>query len=292
MIWRHDPELLAGPKWPYLMGAGVPLVMLAGLGSVVLWNVEVPPRLVILIGLIFLIPTLFCVLPMLSGIWSRAVAVTRERMVWRSGPAGLGTAEAIARAEIAAATVYEGSAVLILHHYDGRTVRLKWIHEAESLTKALSIPARIWRKGQGVRYAGAAFWPQLVGGLLTVIPIDTILQLIFFGNHFLVDIYGLVTLLLLPLVLAGGLAFQSWAYISAARKLSPADRRIQACRKLNPLCRGEEPLSRLTLGTILTLPFLMFERWLVRKAFGGPYDCECLPDRFGSSVPSTAAAGR
>lgn len=287
MVWRHDPELLAGPKWPYLMGAGVPLAMLVGLGSVVLWNVEVPPRLVILIALIFLLPTLFCILPMLSGLWSRAVAVTPGRMVWRSGPAGLGTADAIARTDIKAATIYEGSAVLILHHNDGRVVRLRWIHEAESLAKSLATPTRIWRKGEDVQDGGGALWPQIAGGLISVVPVDLFIQLVIFDDEVLFDWLGVLGVLLVALLLAGGVVFQTWTYITTARKLSPADRRKQACRRLNPLCRGEEPPSRPTLGTILTLPFLMFERWLIRKAFGGPYDCNCPPETFG---PDASAA--
>ncbi len=89
VVWRHDPEFAMGPKWPYVMGPGILLAMLAILGGVVLWNVDVPPRILLLAGLVFLMPALFCAAPLLSGMWARAVAVTAGRMVWRSGPASV-----------------------------------------------------------------------------------------------------------------------------------------------------------------------------------------------------------
>ena len=103
VVWRHDPELSMGPKWPYVTGIAVLLAMLTVLGSVVLWNVEVPPRIALLAGLLFSMPVLFCTGPLLSGMWSRAIAVTAGRVAWRSGPGGLGTAATIERADIAAA---------------------------------------------------------------------------------------------------------------------------------------------------------------------------------------------
>jgi len=33
--------------------------------------------------------------------------------------------------------------------------------------------------------------------------------------------------------------------------------------------------------TVLALPFLLFDRWLIRKAYGGPYNCDSPPETFG-----------
>lgn len=287
VVWRRDPELSMGSKWPYAMGLGILLFMLGAIGGVVLWNVAVPPRIAMLAGLLLLFPVLFAGLPLIWGMWSRAVAVTAGRMVWRSGPGGLGTAAAIERAEIAAATIYEGSAVLILHSQDGRTIRLSAIEEAEPLARALAVPTRIWRKGEDAQDDPESFWPRFIAGLLSVIPSDLLGRGLIFGDWSITDEYGGLLLgLALPLILAL-MAIHVWREVAVARKLSPADRRKQACRRLSPLCRGEEP-SRRTFGTILTLPFIAFERWIVRKAHGGPHDCDCPPEVFG---PSAAAGG-
>lgn len=280
VVWRHDPEFTMGPKWPYVMGVGILLAMLTMLGGVVLWNVDVPPRIAVLAGLIFLMPVLFCAGPLLSGMWSRAVAVTAGRMVWRSGPGGLGTAAAVDRADIAAATIYEGSAVLILHGRDGRTIRLSGVEEPEPLARALAVPARIWRKGEDAQGATEAFWPRIVAALLGVLPTDLLCHGLFSGDWAIPDEYGVFVFLLVAALIVATVAVHVWSEVAAARKLSAADRRKQACRRLNPLCRGAEP-SRPSLVTLLALPFIAFDRWLVRKAYGGPYDCDCPPEEFG-----------
>lgn len=291
VVWRHDPELSMGPKWPYLMGVGILLAMLTILGSVVLWNVEVPPRLALLVGLLFSMPVLFCAGPLLSGMWSRAVAVTAGRMVWRSGPGGLGTAATIARADIAAATVYEGSAVLILHGQDGRTLRLSGIEEAEPLARALAVPTRIWRKGEDAQNVPEAFWPRIVGALLSVAPSELLGRGVIFGDWMVFDEYGILMFLLIGLLIGGTMVVHVWAEVAAARKLSPADRERQTCRRLNPLCRGKEP-KRPGVATVLALPFLLFDRWLIRKAYGGPYYCDCPPETFGPGAASAPGKGR
>ena len=280
VVWRHDPELSMGPKWPYVTGIAVLLAMLTVLGSVVLWNVEVPPRIALLAGLLFSMPVLFCTGPLLSGMWSRAIAVTAGRVAWRSGPGGLGTAATIERADIAAATIYEGSAALILHSQDGRVIRLSGIAEAEPLARALAVPTRIWRKGGDVQNAPEALWPRFVGVLLSVAPTELLGRGVIFGDWTVFDEYGIFMFLLIGLLIGGTTIFHVWAEIAAARKLSPADREKKACRRLNSLCRGEEP-TRPGVVTVLALPFQLFDRWLIRKAYGGPYNCDCPPETFG-----------
>lgn len=285
VVWRHDPELSMGSKWPYVMGVAILLVMLTALGSVVLWNVAVPPRIAVLAGLLFSMPVLFCAGPLLSGMWSRAVAVTAGRAVWRSGPGGLGTAASIDRADIAAATIYEGSAVLILHGQDGRTLPLNGIAEAEPLARALAVPTRIWRKGADAQVADGSLWASVAGAFLSVFPTELLGRGILFGDWVVFDEYGVLLFLLVMALTGGTVILHVWGAVAAARKLSAADRRKQACRRLNPLCRGEEP-SRISLVTILALPFIAFDRWLIRRAYGGPYNCDCSPETFGPGVVS------
>lgn len=287
VVWRHDPELSMGTKWPYVMGLAILLVMFTALGSVVLWKVAVPPGIAVLVGLLVLMPILFCAGPLLSGMWSRAVAVTAGRMVWRSGPGGLGTAATIDRADIASATIYEGSAVLILHGRAGRTIRLSGIDEAEPLARALAVPARIWRKSEDTQSAPQEFWPRIAGALLSIVPTELLSSGAIFGDWAVFDAYRILAFLLILALIGGTAAFHVWTEIAAARKLSPDDRRKQACRRLNPLCRGKEP-ARPTLAAILALPFMAFDRWLIRKAYGGPYNCDCPPETFGPA----AAPGR
>ena len=95
-------------------------------------------------------------------------------------------------------------------------------------------------------------------------------------------------MLLVTLGLAAALMIlHTWGEIAEARKLSAADRKTTACRRLNPLCRGEEP-PRLSLVTILALPFIAFDRWIIRIAYGGPHDCDCPPEEFGpGTTPGT-----
>ncbi len=287
VLWRHDPEFLMGPKWPYLTGPGILLAMLAILGGVVLWNVDVPPRILLLAGLIFLMPALFCAAPLLSGMWSRAVAVTAGRMVWRSGPAGLGTMAAIERADIAAATIYEGSAVLILHGRDGRTIRLTGLEKAEPLARALAVPTRIWRKGKDAQVSVESLWTRASGALIGIVPVDWLVHWLVSGDNEVGDGYGLLVLLVTLGLIVALMIVHAWGEIAGARKLSAAERRTAACRRLNPLCRGEEP-PRLSLVTILALPFIAFDRWVIRMAYGGPYDCDCPPEQFG---PGTSRGG-
>jgi hypothetical protein len=287
VVWRHDPEFSMGPKWPYVMGPGILLAMLAILGGVVLWNVAVPPRILLLAGLIFLMPVLFCAAPLLSGMWSRAIAVTAGRMVWRSGPAGLGTIATIDRAEIAAATIYEGSNVLVLHGRDGRTIRLTGVEEAEPLARALAVPGRIWRKGKDAQVSVESLWTRVAGALVGVAPVDFLIHRLVTDGQDVRDGYGMLVLLVtvgLAIVL---MVVHTWGEIAGARKLSPADRKTTACRRLNPLCRGVEP-PRLSLVTILALPFIAFDRRVIRMAYGGPYDCDCPPEEFG---PGTTRGG-
>ncbi len=279
VLWRHDPEFSMGPKWPYVMGLGIPLAMLAILGGVVLWNVDVPLRFVLLAGLIFLMPTLFCAAPLLSGMWSRAVAVTAGRMVWRSGPAGFGTMAAVDRTDIAAATIYEGSAVLILHGRDGRTIRLTGVAEAEPLARALAVPSRIWRKGKEAQVSVESLWTRIAGAFIGVAPVDFLIHWLIGGEHGVKDGYGVLILLVTVGLAVALMILAAWGEIAGARKLSPKNRKTAACRRLNPLCRGEEP-PRLSLVTILALPFIALDRWIIRMAYGGPYNCDCPPEEF------------
>lgn len=284
VVWRHDPEFVMGPKWPYVVGVTVLLVTLTTIGSVVMWNVAPPPRIAILAGLLLFMPVFLCAGPLLSGMWSRAVAVTAGRLVWRSGPAGLGVAANIDRADIAAATIYEGSEVLILHGQDGRAIRLSGIAEAEPLARSLAVPTRIWRKGEDAQNAPQSFWLRVAGGFVTVGPIDFLGHGLISGEWGIFDEYGILLSLLLVALIGGTMLLHVVGEIAIARKLSPADRRKQACRRLNPLCRGAEP-SRISLVTTLTMPFVMFDRWLIHRAYGGPYNCDCAPEMFG---PGTA----
>lgn len=289
VVWRHDPEFSMGPKWPYLLGVGVLLVTLTAIGAVVMWNVAIPPRIAILAGLLLFMPVFFCAGPMLSGMWSRAVAVTAGRMVWRSGPGGLGVAANIDRSDIAAATIYEGSALLILHGQDGRTIRLSGIDETEPLARSLAVPTRVWRKGEDVQDVPQSLWLRIAGGFVTAGPLELLSHGFFSGDWVIFDEYGIVLSLLLVTLIGGTMLLHVVGEISTARKLSPGDRKKQACRRLNPPCRGKEP-SRTTLATILAMPFIIFDRWLIHRAYGGPYNCDCPPETFGpGTVPSRGA---
>jgi hypothetical protein len=104
-----------------------------------------------------------------------------------------------------------------------------------------------------------------------------------FGDWSVFDRYGLLVFFLIVGLVVGSAAIHAWGEIYTARKLSPEDRRKQASRRLNPLCRGEEP-SRVNVMTILVLPFIAFDRWLVARAYGGPYNCDCPPEEFGQHI--------
>lgn len=289
VVWRHDPEEAAGPKWPYLLGAAMPLLILAVLAVIIATSASDFPRFMVFIVLLFLLPALFCTLPLLDGIWSRAVAVTPDRVVWRSGIGRLGRESSAQRRDIAAATVYEGSNVLILHHRDGRTLRLAGMEQAESLGHALHVRTRIWRKGADAS-GQLPFWHRLAGPVLSLFPGDWLVKGLIHRDWVVFDRFGILVLLVVILLLAGLAAAQIWLHVAAARKLSPEDRRKQACRIRNRLCRGKEPPRKVYLS-LIAMPFAMFELWLVRVAYGGPYDCDCQSEVFEPSSSKASGGG-
>lgn len=204
---------------------------------------------------------------------------TDRRVIWRKGLLRRRLLS-LDRADIRSAEAYAGSGVMRLHLADGSMRRIAWIEAPDAVVRTLGCPARIWPARpepdvpRTVRALGMAtvllpfVFYELAMIFNLVIGLDEAAQrAVAWGAVIVLGLFG------------SHLSNQAM-HIFAARLMQPEALRAFACWRLDPLCRGKEPLPE-TGGPWWSRLERAYTRMIVRRLYGGKLDCACAPEAIG-----------
>lgn len=217
-----------------------------------------------------------------DGVGKFAVAITTKDVLWRRcRPAS--PIESIPRSEIAAATVFEESGVVLVHGAEGQQKRFTGIAASRDMALSLGVRTEVWVDRGDPAHGGRLSRWMIAGAVGIFGSLTNIFYDVFLGRP--PSLRAIVVTF--ALLAAAGLLFIGGHWLQA-RRMTGEERRETACHLLDPLWRGRDPY---TGGAIpwWELPLVAFRLWLARNVYGGPHDCrtdlEPLVYQPGSLVP-------
>lgn len=225
---------------------------------------------------------LMLAISVVDGVGKFAVAVTTEDVLWRRCRPGFAV-ESIPRSEIAAATVFEESKVVLMHGAEGQQQRFTGIAAPRDMALSLGVRAKVWIDRGDPAHGGRLSRWMIAGAVGILGSLTNIFYDIFLGRP--PNMRGIVATF--ALLVAAGLLYVGGHWLQA-RRMTGEERRETACHLLDPLWRGRDPYSG---GAIpwWELPLVAFRLWLARNIYGGPHDCrtglEPLVYELGSLTP-------
>ena len=288
VLWQRDQRVRAGPVWPYLVAA-LPVAVLGVIVTVILWHVEAPGGIMVLVGLMLLFPASMAFLVWADEWLPKAIAVTDSRIL-RAGSRAAAREE-LARAEVLRADMFVASGAINLHLAAGGIRTLNLSDDAEGFARALDVPARIWRRSpqpvaplptrlaRHAMFAVVAVAVAVAGPQLAKIAVEYVmgdrLPGAFETALFVVGTLALCAVAIHALYLA--------SHRLAVRLLPADEARRYRCWYLDRRCRGlrEHPE---TGGPAWAHLNKWYTDMIARQAFGGNQDCDCGPEIIGPDV--------
>lgn len=187
--------------------------------------------------------------------------------------------------DIASFTFYEGSKDLEIEGDQGNIVLLD--SADREMARALGAPGKIWRFSDDWFYRGK---PVTAKRILMAAVGGAVLGPIYMSSIFLGDIWFAsdpvevaTAEYYLPIAAASGFALSPFLLLTGVgihfirgRRANAERRRSLACEIANPLWLGLRPPEG--QPPALQQYLRRIDAWIIRKAYGGPYDCSVEPE--------------